>query len=70
MILNFSKIPLQLFVWKNLTWEGIILNLLALPFIILGAYIGIKIVKVIPEKEFKIVILALVIISSLMLMFG
>lgn len=70
MILNFSKIPLQLLVWKNLTWEGIILNLLALPFIILGAYIGIKIVKVIPEKEFKIVILALVIISSLMLMIG
>jgi len=70
MILNFSKIPLQLFVWKNLTWEGIILNCLAIPFILLGGYIGIKLVKIIPEKEFKIVILALVIISSLMLMFG
>ncbi|GGE20988.1 sulfite exporter TauE/SafE family protein [Sphingobacterium cellulitidis] len=70
MILNFSKIPLQLFVWKNLIWEGIILNCLAIPFILLGGYIGIKLVKVIPEKEFKIVILALVIISSLMLMFG
>ena len=70
MILNFSKIPLQLLVWKNLTWEGLILNILAIPFILLGGYIGIKLVKIIPEREFKIVILALVIISSLMLMFG
>ncbi len=70
MILNFSKIPLQLFFWKNLTWEGFILNILAIPFILLGGYIGIKLVKIIPEREFKVVILALVIISSLMLMFG
>lgn len=70
MILNFSKIPLQLFVWKNLSWEGIILNGIGIPFILLGGYIGIKLVKILPEKEFRIIILALVIISSLMLMFG
>ena len=70
MILNFSKIPLQLFVWKNLTWEGFILNSIALPFILLGAYIGIKLIKIIPEKEFKVIILGLVIIASIMLILG
>lgn len=70
MILNFSKIPLQAFIWKNLTWEGIILNLMALPFILLGGYIGIKLVKIIPEKEFRIVILSLVLIASIMLIVG
>src|SRR5690606_17079718 len=70
MILNFSKIPLQLFVWKNLSWEGFILNSLALPFILLGAYIGIKLIKNIPEKEFKVIILGLVIIASIMLILG
>lgn len=70
MILNFSKIPLQWLVWDNLTGEGLILNLLALPFIFLGGYIGIRLVKVLPEKEFRTVILVLVIIASLMLILG
>ncbi|MGO1520850.1 MAG: sulfite exporter TauE/SafE family protein [Sphingobacterium sp.] len=70
MILNFSKIPLQWLVWDNLSWEGLILNALAFPFILLGGYIGIRLVKVIPEKEFRIIILALVIVASLMLLFG
>jgi len=70
MILNFSKIPLQLFVWENLSWEGFILNSIALPFILLGAYIGVRLVKIIPEKEFKTVILGLVILASIMLIFG
>lgn len=70
MILNFSKIPLQLFVWKNLSWEGLALNFMAIPFILLGGFLGIKLVKVLPEKEFKIIILSLVIISACMLMIG
>lgn len=67
MILNFSKIPLQLFVWQNLSWEGFILNLLAVPFILLGGFIGIKLVKILPEREFRIIILSLVVLSALLL---
>ena len=70
MILNFTKIPLQLFVWQNLSWEGFMLNLMAIPFIVLGGFIGIRLAKVIPEKEFRIIILTLVLASSLMLIFG
>lgn len=68
MILNFTKIPLQLFVWHNLSWQGIILNIMALPFILLGGFIGIKILKVIPEKRFRQVIIGLVIVSAIMLL--
>ena len=66
-ILNLSKIPLQVFVWHNITWEGIILNLMALPFILLGGFIGVKIIKVLPEKTFRHIIIALVIIASILL---
>jgi uncharacterized membrane protein YfcA len=68
MILNFTKIPLQLFVWHNLSWQGVILNLIALPFILLGGFIGIKILQVIPEKRFRQVIIALVAVSAVMLL--
>jgi len=69
MILNFTKIPLQLFVWHNLSYQGLILNIMALPFIILGGILGIKILKVMPEKRFRQVIMVLVVISALFLVF-
>ncbi|MGY5254680.1 sulfite exporter TauE/SafE family protein [Sphingobacterium spiritivorum] len=67
MILNYTKIPLQLFVWHNLSWAGIILNVFAIPFILLGGYLGIRIIKVIPEKQFRILVMALVAVSALLL---
>lgn len=67
MILNLTKIPLQAFVWNNLTWKGFYLNLLALPFIVLGGIIGIKIVKILPEKTYKTVIKIILFISSVLL---
>lgn len=67
MILNVTKIPLQAFVWDNLSWSGLYLNLMALPFILLGGYIGIKIVKILPERQFRNLIMALVMISALLL---
>jgi len=67
MILNFTKIPLQAFVWQNLSWNGFFLNLLALPFIFIGGFIGIKLVKILPEKQFRLLILVLVIVSATLL---
>jgi uncharacterized membrane protein YfcA len=68
MILNFTKVPLQALVWKNLTWDGIGLNIMGLPFIFLGGFLGIKLLKILPEKEYRQLILVLVVISSLFLM--
>ncbi|MBX2950881.1 MAG: sulfite exporter TauE/SafE family protein [Leadbetterella sp.] len=69
MILNFTKIPLQLFVWHNLSWPGLILNVMALPFILLGGFLGIKILKILPENRFRQVIIGMVVISALFLIF-
>lgn len=66
-ILNLSKVPLQIFVWHNISWAGIILNLMAIPFILLGGFLGIKIIKILPEEIFRKVILSLVIIASILL---
>ncbi|TDS17357.1 sulfite exporter TauE/SafE family protein [Sphingobacterium paludis] len=67
MMLNFTKIPLQAFIWHNLSWNGFFLNVLALPFIVVGGVIGIKLVKILPEKQFRILILSLVVISAVLL---
>jgi len=69
MILNYIKIPLQIFIWDNVTWAGLLLNFMAIPFIILGGITGIKIIKTLPEQNFKRIIQILVIISSILMFF-
>lgn len=68
MLLNFTKIPLQLFVWKNLSWSGFYLNLMAIPFILIGGMIGIKLVNILPEKSYKNVIKILLLLSCFILL--
>lgn len=68
MILNFSKIPLQILIWDNLSWSGFYLNLIAVPFVLFGGIIGIKLVKRLPEKTYKNIIKILLIISCLVLL--
>ncbi|MCR5394347.1 MAG: sulfite exporter TauE/SafE family protein [Bacteroidales bacterium] len=53
LVVNLLKVPLQIFVWDNITWDTFRLNLLMLPVIGLGALIGIRLVKVIPERTFR-----------------
>ncbi|SJN49128.1 membrane protein, putative [Sphingobacterium sp. JB170] len=67
MLLNFTKIPLQAFVWKNLSWQGFYINIVAIPFIILGGILGIWILKILPEARFRQLIISLVLLSAVML---
>ncbi len=69
MILNYTKIPLQIFVWDNLSWTSFLLDVCALPFIILGGFIGIRIVHVIPERQFKVLMISLTIVATLFLLY-
>lgn len=48
LVVNLLKVPLQAFVWDNITWQSFSLNLLMLPVIGIGAWLGIKIVKLFP----------------------
>jgi len=67
MIINFLKLPLQYFVWNNISGETLLFNLAMLPSIAMGAWLGIVFVKKISEKNFRIVIFTLTIVSALML---
>lgn len=68
MTLNYVKIPLQALVWDNLSWDSLWLDTLAIPFILLGGFLGIRIVRFIPERQFRLVMIALTIISTLFML--
>lgn len=69
-ILNFSKVPLHVFFWETISWDTFLINLCTLPFIIIGAFIGKRVVKYIPEKGYRWLIIgvtgfaAIVLLSS------
>lgn len=69
MIINFTKFPLQLFVWHNITTQTLVLDLVTLPAIALGAVIGVKMVKVIPEHTYRGAVIVITAISAFLLLF-
>jgi uncharacterized membrane protein YfcA len=68
MIINFTKFPLQLFVWHNISSQTLIIDLMTLPAIALGAFIGIKAVKIIPEQTYRGFVIAITVISAFLLL--
>ncbi len=64
LIINLSKIPLQVFVWHNVTAKSFLMAALMLPAIALGAFIGSFVIKKINEKYFRYIIIVLTAIAA------
>ncbi len=69
MILNWFKIPFHVFVWKTITWDSILLDLTTIPLVGLGAFIGITVVKKIPENYYRWFIIATTALAALVMTF-
>ena len=68
LVVNILKLPLQYFVWDNISSQTLMFNLAMLPAIAVGACAGIALVKRVSEKNYRAVVYALTIISALMLL--
>ena len=69
LLVNLFKVPFHITIWHTITWSSFLLNLLIFPFILIGVFVGIKIVKIIPEKPYRIFIIATVLLAVLKLFF-
>lgn len=67
LVVNLLKVPLQIFVWHNISWGTFSLNLMMLPVIGIGALLGIRLVKLFPEKAFRRFIQVVTILSVIMM---
>lgn len=68
LIINFTKIPLQIVAWKNITWQSIRFDFVLLPAVALGAWLGIQLVKLLPDKYYRVFILVSTALSALLLL--
>lgn len=53
LIINLTKFPLHVFIWKTIDTNTLSLNLTLLPGIAAGAFLGIMIVKKIPDRYYR-----------------
>lgn len=68
MIINFTKFPLQLFVWDNITMPTLMIDLFTLPAIAIGAVLGFRVVKAIPEHIYRGFVILITAISAFLLL--
>ncbi|MEQ8238321.1 MAG: sulfite exporter TauE/SafE family protein [Cyclobacteriaceae bacterium] len=67
MIINLFKIPFHIFFWETINWNTFRLDLLTIPAVAIGAFLGISIVKKIPEHKYRWFIIGMTIVSALLL---
>ena len=69
-IINVFKLPLHIFVWKTVTTETLQLNLILAPAIVLGFFLGIKLVKVINNELYRKLVLLVTAAGALIILFS
>ena len=68
LIVNWIKVPIFA-IEGRVTWESVKLDLLMLPIIVIGAAVGILLLKKMPQKLFNDIVMGLAVIGALKLLF-
>lgn len=68
LFINLFKMPLQALVWKNINMETLQLDLPIVPFVFIGFFIGVNLVKKISEELFRKIVLVMTLIGSGMIL--
>ncbi len=69
LIINFFKLPFQIFYWKNITTTTLKIDLLLLPALAAGFWVGLKIVQRIQDDNYRKVVLALTFAGAIFIFF-
>lgn len=68
-IMNVFKLPFHIFVWKTINKETIVLNSIMFPFLIIGFYIGTRVIKLISNANYRKFVLILIALGGFILLF-
>ena len=69
LIINLFKIPFHVLVWETIDMKTFTLDLAMFPVIMLGAFLGFKLVKYIPEKPYRIFIIVTTALAAIKLFY-
>jgi uncharacterized membrane protein YfcA len=64
LVVNFFKLPFQVFYWKNITSSTLQTNLFLLPALIAGFWAGVKIVSGIKDDSYRKIVIVLTLVGA------
>ena len=64
LFVNLFKVPFHVFIWDTIDLDILLFDLCLFPLILIGAIIGVWIVKKIPERPYKIFVIVSVVLST------
>lgn len=68
LVINWAKVPFHVFSWHTITFNTVLLSIITIPIILLGAFIGIFIIKRIPEEHYRWFIIVMTIVAALFML--
>lgn len=66
-IINLTKVPFHVVLWKTITWPSLFFDILMIPAIAAGAFLGIWLVRFFPERAYRIFIIATTLLAAIAL---
>jgi len=67
-MMNLIKLPLQVFFWHNYSLQTVSIGVMMIPIVLLGAFLGYRIIKVLNEKVFKYLIILMTAVAAIKLL--
>lgn len=68
LFLNFFKVPFHIFMWGTITWEIFLMDLITIPVILIGAGIGVLIVRSLSEKFYRWFIIIMTFVAAIFML--
>jgi uncharacterized protein len=65
LVVNWFKVPFHVVAWHTITWKTVGLDLLTLPFILVGAWLGIVIVRKLTDRMYRWFIIIMTLIAAI-----
>ena len=68
-VINLVKMPFHIFTWGTINESSLWINLKLMPIMVVGFFVGVKIIQIIREKTFRYVILILTALGAVIIFF-
>jgi uncharacterized membrane protein YfcA len=66
-IVNLSKVPMHIWSWKTISLNSFVLDVMVIPAVAAGAFLGIWLVRLLPEKFYRLLVIVTTLLSALLL---
>ena len=68
-IINLFKVPFHIWSWGTITTETLLIDLKLIPAILIGLFVGVRLVKIIKEGFYRKMILVLTALGAILILF-